>query len=189
MDENKIKSISLETMQAYLIKSMLDIKHFAPKEYCYSVMFNHWVHIECSEKIVDRVLRKLVYLLHPLLSMMEIVRSEFKSPVIITSGIRDLELWNMLYGAGYHISPTTDHSFGLNYNPYGVGALDHFVVGVPAKEVYEYEKSKFDKEIGQLILYKKSQFIHISNNRSIVFSDKFKSNILKDHKKYIVWDY
>ena len=129
-----------------------------------------------------------MFLLHPLLSILEAVRAEFKSPVVITSGIRDLEVWYSLYGFGYPISKTTDHSYGFSYNPFGVGAIDHFVVGVNIEDVYKYEKSRFGYLVGQLILYKKSRFIHMSNPRNLVYSNKFIHYNYKTHEKFIEWD-
>lgn len=188
MNNLTVKTISSEAVQQMFANEMKEIKHFEPREYLYDVKYNHWAEIEYFGNDIEREIKKLCFLLYPLLSHLEVVRGYFKKPVIITNGIRDIILWHQLYNSGYAVSKTTDHSYGLCYNRFGVGAIDHFVVDAEIEDVYNYEKSMFEDSVGQLILYRKSRFIHMSNPREFVFSKDFIDNNFGYHQKFIEWD-
>lgn len=183
-----LKTVSTDALQGPFKRALPDIKHFAPREYLYDAKFNHWAEIEYFGYDIQREVEKIAYMLHPLLLKLETVRGHFGSSVIITNGIRDSILWHMLHNAGYNPSKTTDHSYGLSYNRLGVGAIDHFVMGVDIKDVYAFEKETFGDDVGQLILYKKMKFIHMANPRALVYSEDFIKHNFREYKKFIEWD-
>ena len=188
MENISLKTISTDAVQRTFKNEMPDIEHFPPKEYLYDRTFNHWAQIEYFGYGISREIKKICFMLHPLLLKLENVREHFDKPVIITNGIRDSILWHMLKAADYSPSRTTDHSYGLSYNRFGVGAIDHFVPGVDIKEVYDYEKGTFGEDVGQLILYKKMRFIHMSNPRELVFSKEFIEKNFRPYERFIEWD-
>ena len=186
----KLHKISSEYLQDFFKKELPNIQFFRPYEYLYDHSFNYWINIEYTNKknLIEQI-KKISYMLNPLLTILDAVRIHYKKPVIITSAIRDLKLLNKIIDKyGGSVSKTTDHSYGLNYNFRGVGALDHYVLGIPIYEVYEYEKNNFFNFIGQLICYKKSMgnFNHISNVRTLMYSEDFTYKILPEYKKFII---
>ena len=186
-----LKRISTKELQNKFSNELENIQFFEPKEYLYDKSFNYWVEIQySSNQNLEEQIKNIAFKLNALLKLLDNVRIHFNSRVIITSGIRDFYLLNLIMEKwGEHqVSKTTDHSYGLPYNFRGVGALDHFVEGVPTKEVYEYEKNNFYDYIGQLIYYKKTlgNFCHIANNRNIIFSKNYIHKVLPTYTKFIV---
>ena len=110
------------------------------------------------------------------------VRREFGYPVIVSSGIRDVNVMRGLLKAGYHPSTNTDHSFAdPEVNPYGVGAADIRPYGQGSCEdifriVVELSRSNVI-EFGQLLWERQGdrEWIHISNPKSILFASEIAS--------------
>ena len=110
------------------------------------------------------------------------VRREFGYPVIVSSGIRDVNVMRGLLAAGYHPSSTTDHSFGdPEVNPLGVGAADIRPYGQGSCEdifciVAELNRSNII-EFGQLLWERQGdrEWVHLSNPKTILFAPEVAS--------------
>jgi hypothetical protein len=114
----------------------------------------------------------------------EPIRVLINSPLRVTDGFRTTARHNDLLLRDYHPSKTTDHSFGGELNPFGVGAIDLLpIVGTgPGGHVRKFEedeykelvdhfsKSEYSSHIGQLIWYPKRGHVHVSNPRELLFA-------------------
>lgn len=95
----------------------------------------------------------------------------------MTSGIRDINVMAGLRKAGYHPSPTTDHSFGdPDFNPFGVGAADIRPYGQGTCEaifniVVNLANSSRYFWVGQILWERQGsrEWVHISNAKTILF--------------------
>ena len=101
-----------------------------------------------------------------------------KAKGLVTSGIRDQQIITALLNTGHRVSPTTDHSYGLNPNPVGRGAVDA-TFGRKTRQVYKWMVNQAKHGTGgfnriyQLIYYPHENFIHMGylGNRNHLSSD------------------
>ena len=105
------------------------------------------------------------------------IRREFGHPILITSGIRDINVMEGLRRAGYHPSSTTDHSFSdPDFNPFGVGAADIRPYGRGAcEEIFNIAVDFVNRlegiPVGQVLWerLRTHEWVHISNPKTILF--------------------
>ena len=104
-------------------------------------------------------------------------------PLIVTHGLRTQAKQTELQREGYKPSPSSDHSWMLDWNPWGVGAIDVMPLdrrGQP-RAVTEREHSRvaerllgvgspFLDHLGQLIWYPVRGHLHLANPKALVFS-------------------
>lgn len=115
-------------------------------------------------------------------NIMQPLRSDL-GRIVISNGLRDIEVWQALKANGYNPSKTTDHSYGdCELNRHGVGACDFYMYFVrhcdwPLLMWQAYEKIRRFMNYGQVIIYleKKTlgcipRFIHVSNPPELVHS-------------------
>ena len=110
-------------------------------------------------------------------NILDPIRKEFGHPILVTSGMRDINVMNGLRDAGYFPSATTDHSFGdPEFNVFGAGAADVtpysegccediFLIAIRLIQ----NVSKF--QVGQLLWERQGEreWVHISNPKSVLF--------------------
>lgn len=113
---------------------------------------------------------------------LEPLRRHFGCPLHITDGYRTWERFKELKSAKYNPYKFSDHSFLLEWHPYGVGAVDIVKVegtrGGHSRRV-AFTEDEYNAAVallppdcyGQLIWYRKRGHMHISNPRSIWFSE------------------
>ena len=105
------------------------------------------------------------------------IRQEFGQPILVTSGIRDINVMEGLRRAGYHPSSTTDHSFGdPEVNSFGVGAADIRPFGRgTCEEIFNIAVDFVNKteniSIGQVLWERQGdrEWVHISNPKTVLF--------------------
>ena len=105
------------------------------------------------------------------------IRREFGHPILVTSGLRDINVMEGLRRAGYHPSPTTDHSFGdPDFNPFGAGAADIRPYGQGRCEdifniTIDFINQSEDIPIGQVLWERQGnrEWVHISNPKTALF--------------------
>ena len=110
-------------------------------------------------------------------NILDPIRKEFGYPILVTSGLRDINVMNELRRAGYHPSPTTDHSFGdPDFNPFGVGAADIRPYNQGACEdifkiAIDFLKNRSDFQVGQVLWERldEREWVHISNPKTVLF--------------------
>ena len=110
-------------------------------------------------------------------NILDLIRREFGHPILVTSGLRDINVMEGLRRAGYHPSPTTDHSFGdPNFNPFGVGAADIRPFGNgTCEEIFNIAVNFItgfeDIPVGQVLWERQGsrEWVHISNPKIIFF--------------------
>ncbi len=125
---------------------------------------------------------------HLAVELLEPLRYAIGSPLIVTNGMRTLADTKRLEREGYRPSYRSDHSFGLPWNPIGVGAVDLFKTMhdsstgrvKPARMTeYDYdiacdlffgEDNRFSNQIGQVIWYPERGHMHVSNAKHVLFS-------------------
>jgi hypothetical protein len=136
--------------------------------------------------------RYQIYLIKRLAQdILEPIRERFGSPVVITSGIRNKHVWDGIARRARERglpppSKTTDHSYlDPEVNQWGVGAVDFFVEGVSSQHVFLWASENL--AYGQIILYPDYHFIHISNPKEIVFSNRFAEKFLKGKKRKMLY--
>ena len=121
-------------------------------------------------------------------NILDPIRREFGHPILVTSGIRDINVMKGLRRAGYHPSPTTDHSFSdPEVNSFGTGAAD----------IRPYDQEKCadifniavafinDSEIipvGQVLWERQDlrEWVHISNPKTILFQPEVARMVASD---------
>jgi len=109
-------------------------------------------------------------------NILDPVRREFEYPILVTSGIRDINVMKGLLRAGYHPSTITDHSFAdPEVNPFGAGAADIRPFGQGGCEdlfrvAVELNKSNLIT-FGQLLWERQGdrEWVHVSNPKSVLF--------------------
>lgn len=113
---------------------------------------------------------------------LEPIRQIDGRPMLVTSGARDGVIHRRLDAQGLNPSPTSDHSFGDEWNPLGVGAVD----GVPMEDgkAVSYQERDYhhivgvrtetpeDPPWGQLIWYRHRGHIHVANHRDVLYSPR-----------------
>ncbi len=110
-------------------------------------------------------------------NILDPIRREFGHPILVTSGIRDINVINGLRRAGYHPSPTTDHSFGdPEVNPFGAGATDIRPNGQGSCEdifniAINFIENSSDFRVGQVLWERQGnrEWVHISNPKTALF--------------------
>jgi hypothetical protein len=144
-------------------------------------------HFAAREVFGDHPIRdRQLYLARRLaLDLLEPMRHELGVPFYITDGVRDKHDHNRLVNLGLSPSPTSDHSFGLDWQPEGVGAVDVIAVrktrsGHWAREAFREEHyhaivakmaiDENDPPWGQFIWYRERGHFHIANRRDVFYS-------------------
>lgn len=108
---------------------------------------------------------------------LEPIRAIIEEPIIVNDGVRTLRDTERLEAMGYEPNPKSDHSYGLRWNPLGVGAADiipartgrftgelfHHVVGVRTE-------TPDDPPWGQFIYYPDRGHCHVANRRDVLYS-------------------
>ena len=106
-------------------------------------------------------------------NILDPIREEFGHPILVTSGIRDINVMNGLRRAGYHPSPTTDHSFGdPEVNPFGVGAADIRPFGDgTCEDIFNIAVIAGHFAAGQVLWERQGsrEWVHISNAKTALF--------------------
>jgi hypothetical protein len=111
-------------------------------------------------------------------NILDPIRKEFGHPILVTSGIRDINVMNGLRNAGYHPSSNTDHSFGdPEVNPYGVGAADirPYSQGT-CEDIFNIAvhliKTSSNFNVGQVLWERQGsrEWVHIANPKTVLFS-------------------
>ena len=109
------------------------------------------------------------------------IRREFGHPILVTSGLRDINIMEGLRHAGYHPSSTTDHSFGdPDFNPFGVGAADIRPYGRgTCEEIFnlavDFINNSENLPTGQVLWERQGdrEWVHISNPKTVLFESMF----------------
>ena len=110
-------------------------------------------------------------------NILDPIRQEFRHPIKVTSGIRDLNVMKGLRRAGYYPSSTTDHSFGdPEVNPFGAGAADIRPYGQgTCEEIFNIAIDFINRSdtipVGQVLSERQGsqEWVHISNPKTILF--------------------
>ena len=110
-------------------------------------------------------------------NILDPIRREFGHSILVTSGIRDINVMNGLRKAGYHPSSTTDHSFGdPDINPFGAGAADIRPYGQGTCEdifniAVNLAKNARYFWVGQILWERQvsREWVHISNSKTALF--------------------
>lgn len=120
-------------------------------------------------------------------TLLEPIRSCVGTPIFVSDGARSWSRHNLLEARGYNPYRYSDHSFMLDWNWRGVGAVDilklvqtrqgNLARSTFIEDDYDAIVSMFGVEdplpYGQLIWYRKRGHIHVSNPRWLVFTDAF----------------
>ncbi len=111
-------------------------------------------------------------------NILDPIRKEFGHAILVTSGLRDINVMNGLRNAGYFPSATTDHSFGdPEFNPFGSGASDIRPYGQGTCEDIFRIAVKLGESvpIGQILWERQGEreWVHIGNPKSVLFESKF----------------
>jgi len=111
-------------------------------------------------------------------NILDPIREEFGHPILVTSGIRDINVMNGLRNAGYHPSPSTDHSFGdQEVNPFGVGAADLVPQDDSCERLFAIACELFRKNqicFGQCLWERQGrrEWVHIANPKTVLFQQE-----------------
>jgi len=111
-------------------------------------------------------------------NVLDPIRKELNSPILVSSGIRDIIIMNGLRKAGYFPSSTTDHSFGdAAVNAYGVGAADIFPQGTSCEALFNTTCELFRRNrirFGQCLWERQGakEWVHIANPKSVLYSQE-----------------
>ena len=105
------------------------------------------------------------------------IRREFGHPILVTSGIRDINVMEGLRRAGYYPSPTTDHSFGdPDFNPFGAGAADIRPYGQGScEDIFTIAVDFINRSDGipvRQVLWERQgsrEWVHLSNPKTVLF--------------------
>lgn len=119
------------------------------------------------------------------LNILDPLRMQLDYPLLITSGVRDINVVKGLIRAGYHPSSSTDHSFGdPEFNPYGSGAADIRPYAQGSCEeifnlVVDFINHIPEFQIGQVLWERQgtSEWVHISNPKSVLFQPEIERMI------------
>jgi len=108
-------------------------------------------------------------------NILDPIRKELGSPIMVTSGIRDVNVMEGLRKTGFYPSVNTDHSFGdPEVNPFGSGAADIAPkedscerLFTLACELYRKNRIRF----GQCLWERQGrrEWVHISNAKTALF--------------------
>jgi len=118
---------------------------------------------------------------------LEPIRALMQCPIYVSDGFRSFERHKELDARGYQPYILTDHSFMDSWQPLGVGAVDILKLvrtrygNLQRRAFTEAEYDDITELLGvenplpygQLIWYRKRGHLHISNPRSLVFSEAF----------------
>ena len=108
-------------------------------------------------------------------NILDPIRREIGHPILVTSGMRDINVMEGLKRAGYHPSTTTDHSFGNpEVNPFGVGAADLVLKENNCEKLFTLSCQLFRINriwFGQCLWEKQNnqEWVHISNPKTVLF--------------------
>lgn len=101
-------------------------------------------------------------------NLLQPIRDQF-GQIKITSGLRNLQSYKNLKEQGYPVSATSDHFAWCSANPKGTGAADVYFTRTEPMPVFKWVISNLLSKVGQIILYPKEKFIHISNAHEVIF--------------------
>lgn len=119
--------------------------------------------------------------------LLEPLRKILETPLYVSDGFRSWERYKDLQKRGYKPYRWSDHSYMIDWNPYGVGAVDVLKL-TPTRGGHSarvrIEEDEFNRIVaemqqdnwtpwGQLIWYRGRGHIHVSNPRELVFSHEF----------------
>jgi hypothetical protein len=119
------------------------------------------------------------------LDQLEPIRGVVGCPLWVNDGIRWWERHLDLKAQNLNPSLTSDHSFGLEWNRLGVGAVDIFKYireGAFPRQPRPFTEPDYhhivsilcedpeDPPWGQLIWYRKRGHIHVANHRTVLYS-------------------
>jgi len=109
------------------------------------------------------------------IQLMQPIRDYVDKTVTVTSGIRDMTIYEALRNARYPASRTSDHFFWCELNPIGSGACDFTFPNFKklCKKVFHFIIDKL--MYNQVILYPDKNFIHVSTDREHIFRYPIKS--------------
>ena len=110
-------------------------------------------------------------------NILDPIRRDFGHSIKVTSGIRDINIMNGLQRAGYHLSSTTDHSFGdPEVNSFGAGAADIRPYGQGTSEdifniAVDFINNSDGIPVGQVLWERQGswEWVHISNPKTALF--------------------
>ena len=147
-----------------------DINNPITNDFLKSIKNNEdWKNIFCSKdaKVCVTMNKQQLSVARFLLSLIKDAGYKNGANHTITSGIRDANIINVLMKKGFRVSPKTDHTYGMQPNPDGKGAID-VTFGSKTKKVYSWIAHKMQagekgyNKIYQLIYYPNGNFIHMS---------------------------
>ena len=122
----------------------------------------------CSEIVIDATPEQLFCLKILCNNILQPIRDKF-GPLRITSGLRNQISNELLIKRGYSASRTSDHLAWCTANPKGTGAAD-FTCSSNMIDVFHWIQVNLLDHLGQVIYYAGSNFIHVSNKFSNIFS-------------------
>lgn len=147
------------------------------------------------------------FLFDNLLNILNIIRAEIGSPVVITSCARDIKKYKDMKKRGLYPSPTSDHFWGLavpcleekhkriygEYFTLSAGAVD---IVTPRASVFQSFKLIVKLSIGEMIgpgqvIYERrleptpAEWIHLSNPRDLIFQESFLNEIGAKKQPYL----
>lgn len=132
---------------------------------------------------------------------LEPIRAIVGTPIYLTDGVRTWDEHQDLERRGYSPYILSDHSYMLEWNPYGVGAADCLRLvqeqgGWRYRPFTEEDYGAVVEQMaddgapwGQLIWYRRRGHLHVSNPRDLVYSDAFIGALgLPDRRQTYVQD-
>lgn len=133
-----------------------------------------------------------LYLLdHLVLKVLSPIRNYFGKPMRITCGARSMEAHQAILAAHKKDpsrpkpSRTSDHFFSNAVYPQGVGAADVAIHGVSPQDILIFAMQK-ELPTGQVIAYPARHFAHLSNPKSVLFSEAA-IKVTGEKKPYLIW--
>jgi len=133
-------------------------------------------------------------------NILEPIRAVVGCGIYVSDGCRNHARHLDLKRRNYHPSPTSDHSFLLEWHPQGVGAADvlklrrtrqdHFTREAFTEIEYHDILADLNPDLfGQLIWYRDRGHIHASNPRSLWFTDlALENGIFRTQRKTYIKD-
>ena len=166
---------------------MLEWKNFREKEFC-QVMVNGVRYPVGLDAVGKWLLDHLVS------EVLQPIRGYFGRPVIVTCGARNWEIYQAIRKEADK-DPTrpkpsrkSDHFFANAVHPYGVGAADITITGIDPMDILTYV-IQGGLPVGQAIAYPSRRFIHLSNPKSLLFSEEVVGSVFPEKARYLVWDH
>jgi hypothetical protein len=111
-------------------------------------------------------------------NILDPIRKELGHTIVVTSGIRDVNVMEGLRKAGFYPSANTDHSFGdPEVNPFGVGAADIAPKEDSCEKLFTLFCELFRKNrirFGQCLWERQGsrEWVHIANPKTALFQQE-----------------